>query len=366
VPEIERERTGRGVAREARRALLRFVNGVEWMLRDPADEVGRTPYDEILRKGKLVVRRYRLGDAPARPRHAVPVLLIPPLMVKPFIFDLFPGRSMAEFLLEQGFAVYLVDFGEPEAADALVTLDDYVLDFMPSACEAAKADAGADEISLVGYCMGATFAFAHTAANDDASVRNIVDIASPVDPGKLGPLYGLMQAGAGQMERLVRLVGNIPGGISSYAFRMITPAKNVTRYADLFMNLWDREYVRGFDAMNQWISQFIDYPRDAYLQFSRDFVRENKLANGTLRFGDAVADLKKVRASLLVFGGRTDQVAPARAVEAILEMVESEDTSYRLAPGGHMGVFSGKTAPEHVWAPAAAWLAERSHAPPSA
>lgn len=24
---------------------------------------------------------------------------------------------------------------------------------------------------------------------------------------------------------------------------------------DLFMNMWDREYVNGFDAMNQWVSQ---------------------------------------------------------------------------------------------------------------
>ena len=66
-----------------------------------------------------------------KPHYDLPVLLIPPLMVKPFIFDLFPGRSMVRFLLDHGFAVYLVDFGEPDAADSYVTLDDYVLDWMP-------------------------------------------------------------------------------------------------------------------------------------------------------------------------------------------------------------------------------------------
>ena len=66
-----------------------------------------------------------------KPRHDLPVLLIPPLMVKPFIFDLFPGRSLVRFLLDRGFAVFLVDFGEPDAADSYVTLDDYVLDWMP-------------------------------------------------------------------------------------------------------------------------------------------------------------------------------------------------------------------------------------------
>jgi len=28
-------------------------------------------------------------------------------------------------------------------------------------------------------------------------------------------------------------------------FRLLTPMKNVTRYADLFMNMWNREYVNG-------------------------------------------------------------------------------------------------------------------------
>ena len=72
------------------------------------------------------------------PRYPSPVLLVPPLMVKPFIFDLYPGRSLVRFLLQRGFRVYLVDFGEPDDADAYVTLDDYVLDWIPTACRAVQ------------------------------------------------------------------------------------------------------------------------------------------------------------------------------------------------------------------------------------
>ncbi len=142
---------------QAQRALLRFLNGVDWLIRDPSHLVGRTPYDVVFQRGKLEVRRYRQAEGSA-PRHELPVLCIPPLMVKPFIFDLMPGRSLVRFLLDRGFDVFLVDFGEPDAADACVTLDDYVLDWIPTACAQVREAAGSREVSLLGYCMGGLFA----------------------------------------------------------------------------------------------------------------------------------------------------------------------------------------------------------------
>jgi polyhydroxyalkanoate synthase len=334
---------------ETDRAILRFVNGVNWLIRDPKTIVGRTPYDVIYRRDKLEVRCYRPVNGRVRGRHAVPVLLVPPLMVKPFIFDLYPGRSLAAFLLARGFRVYLVDFGAPDDADAYVTLDDYVLDWIPAACRAVKADAGIDELSLLGYCMGGLFALMHTAVNRDQSVRNLVAIGSPVDMNKMGLFAWVAMLAGGQVEFLARQIGNIPGGLSSTVFRLLTPMKNVTRYGDLFMNMWDREYMNGFDAMNHWVSQFIDYPQGAFLQFVHDFMRRNKLVRGKMRFGRKVADLRRVQASLLAFAGRSDQIAPPAAARAVLDAVRSRDKSFRLVPGGHMGVLAGATAPERVW-----------------
>jgi len=349
---------------EANRVLLRFLNGVEWLIRDPKTVVGRTPYDVILQQDKLEVRRYHLGSVP--PRYPVPVLLVPPLMVKPFIFDLYPNRSLVAFLLLRGFAVYLVDFGEPDDADAYVTLNDYVLEWIPAACRAVKADARSSELSMLGYCMGGLFALLHTAANADTSVRNIVTIGAPVDANKMGLFAWMAKMAGGQLEMLARRMGNMPGGLSSIGFRLLTPMKNITRYSDLFMNMWNKEYVNGFDAMNQWTSQFIDYPQGAFIQFTRDFIQHNKLVKGQMRFGQKVADLRRVKASLLAFAGKTDQIAPIAAAQAILDALGSRDKMFRVAPGGHMGLFAGSTAPSQVWAPAAEWLATRSTAARSA
>ena len=350
---------------EAQRAVLRFLNGVDWLIRDPTHIVGRTPYDVVFQRDKLQVRRYHHADRSIRPRHDLPVLCIPPLMVKPFIFDLMPQRSLVKFLLDRGCDVFLVDFGEPDSADALVTLDDYVLDWIPTAIAQTRAAAETTELSLLGYCMGGLFALMYLGTTPDRSVRNVVTIGAPLDTSKMGLFAWASKMAGGQVEFLARRIGNVPGGLSSAVFRLLTPAKNVTRYADLFMNLWDREYVNGFDAMNQWVGQFIDYPQGAFLQFVRDFMQRNQLVRGTMRFGDKVADLQRVRANLLVFAGKTDQIAPAAAVRAQLDAVDSSDATYRLAPGGHMGVFAGHGAPRYVWQPTTTWLGKRSTARPT-
>lgn len=351
---------------QAQRALLRFLNGVDWLIRDPKQVVGRTPYDVVYRRHKLEVRRYHHLHAHIAPRFDLPVLLVPPLMVKPFIFDLWPGRSLVRFLLDRGFAVYLVDFGEPDAADAYVTLDDYVLDWLPSACAQVREAAASRELSMVGYCMGGLFGLMYLGVSGDRGVRNLVTIGAPLDVSKMGLFAWAAKMGGGQVEFLTRRIGNIPGGLSSAVFRLLTPAKNVTRYADLFLNMWDREYVNGFDAMNQWVEQFIDYPQGAFLQFVHDFMQQNQLVQGRMRFGGKVADLERVRANLLAFAGRTDQIAPPPAVRAQVDAVGSRDISYKLAPGGHIGVFAGATAPRAVWQPLTEWLAARSTARPLA
>lgn len=343
---------------QAHRAALRFVNGVEWMIRDAHAVVGRTPYDVILKRDKLEVRRYHAGST--KPVHDLPVLLVPPLMVKPFIFDLYPGRSLVASLLQRGFDVYLVDFGEPDSADAYVTLENYVLDWIPAAVESVKQHSGCDEISMLGYCMGGLFALSHTAANDDASVRNIVTIGAPVDFEQMGILAWVTRYGGVQIEAIARRIGNIPGNLSSLGFRLLSPMKNFTRYADLFMNLWNDEYVNGFDAMNQWVGQFIDYPQGAFLQFHAEFMRKNSLVKGKLRFGDRRADLRTVRSNLLAFAGETDQVAPIAAAKAIMKVVGSADKTFVIVPGGHMGVFAGSRAQPLVWGPTADWLIPRS------
>lgn len=372
---IRKARKALGV--EAERALLRFVNGLDWLTRDPSSVVDQTPFDVVFLRDKVQVRRYlpleeelELGPEALRElpgnlapqgKHRVPVLLIPPLMVKPLIYDLVDNRSYVRTLLQAGYDVFLLDFGEPDRSDAYVTLDHYILNWIPAAVDAVCRESGCGSLSMIGYCMGGLFALMHASVNQDRRVRNIVTIGSPVDASKMGQLAWFVRLTHDQIDFISRRLGNIPGDLSSAAFKMVAPFKSFTRYADLFINLWNQEYVNDYDALSQWTDNFVDYPGKAFRQLLNDFLVGDKLKDGRWEFGGHAADLGNISSSLLAFAGQDDQIAPVSAIRQILDLVPTEDKELKVVPGGHMGVFGGRQAPAEVWEVSAAWLAARSN-----
>jgi len=91
----------------APRAALEFANVV---LTAPDAVSAATPRDVVWTYRTTTLYRYRSD----RREHAVPVLLVFALINRPDVFDLRPGHSFVEHLLEEGFDVYLLDWGVPD------------------------------------------------------------------------------------------------------------------------------------------------------------------------------------------------------------------------------------------------------------
>ncbi len=73
-------------------------------------------------------------------------------MNRPTILDLRPGNSFVEYMVRQGFDVYLLDWGVPGLEDKDLKFDDYVLEYMPRAIRKVKSLSGSARslASLVG------------------------------------------------------------------------------------------------------------------------------------------------------------------------------------------------------------------------
>ena len=68
-------------------------------------------------------------------KHETPVLLVPSLINKYYILDLLPGKSYIEFLVKNGFKVYLIDWGTVDNTDKFLTLEDYTQGFLDETVE---------------------------------------------------------------------------------------------------------------------------------------------------------------------------------------------------------------------------------------
>ena len=57
--------------------------------------------------------------------HAPPLLIVFSLVSRSYILDLTPGNSFVEHLRDDGFDVFLLDWGVPDERDADNGLEDY-------------------------------------------------------------------------------------------------------------------------------------------------------------------------------------------------------------------------------------------------
>ncbi len=346
--------------------------------------VDQTPWDEIYRDDIMAVRRYNLPamdeitveGEPVTVTDAIaptPLLLVPALGIHSWTFDIMPDRSMVRYLMARGFDVYLLDWGRPSLSERPLTLDTYVNIWLPAAVEAVQRDAAAEQISLVGYCMGGLLCMMYLGGHEDAPVKNLATIASPVDfhqSGAYGRLFSLVSIPAMKahdwfrvrLEPLDARLFHIPANLLSIGFKMTNPAGVVASYMDLVRNISDRDYVTEYMTMGQWFNDMLDYPGAIVREVIEKMVISNDIAGGRIQLGKRTARLANIRCSVLAVAGSTDRIVTIRAAREILRVVGSRDKRFEVAPGGHAGVFAGSKAPTHAWRLIADWLLPRSGA----
>src|ERR1700757_4625459 len=112
------ESLGARIQAEVERAIHRNIRGLEY-LASPAPVLGSTPKDLIYRRGTLNLYHYR---PLASELYRVPVLMVMATTNRGYIFDLAPGQSLVEFLLKQGYDLYLMDWSPPRPEEKHLTL----------------------------------------------------------------------------------------------------------------------------------------------------------------------------------------------------------------------------------------------------
>lgn len=363
---------------DAARKVVRLLDSLSVLIDGSTRrQMGNAAKEPILKQWKLEVshvlprraEEQALGDehdVDPDSQFPTPVLLVPPLMVRPYVYDLRPNHSFVRHLRDRGFRTYVLDFGVPDADDETLRLEHYVYTFLPAAIDAVRRHANSEKVSIVGYCMGGIFGLLYTAAfhgrsgGEGARTANLVTIGAPINFEKMGIISMAARFGQGIVDQLMDRLGNVPSIGAELGFKVMSGPKAITKWVDLANNLYDEEYVRGFDAVNTWVNDLLPYPREAFKQMVKDVVGQNKLLRRELELGGRRIDLGVIDVPLLALAGRADNIATLASTRAVLATVGSEDKTFVEVPGGHVGVVAGSSAPQAVWQRVSDWLAPRS------
>lgn len=323
---------------------------------------GQTPHRVIFSQGCAQLRAF--PPAPGRARSdAAPLFIVMPLINTWTIFDLLPGRSVVEKLVNDGIPVYLLDWGRPgpEAAEQPLSelVDGVLVRMLDRATRHARA-AGTlgptGRPDTLGYCLGGTFLAMALARHPDRA-RRMALLAAPIDMEKSGRLARWVRPELFPLDALVDGLGNVPGDLVDEGFARIRPQSRMRAHKALWDHIDEPDFRRLWAAVENWKRDTVPLPGAAYRSFVRACYFENRLMTGGWELDGRPVDLAQGRVPAVAFGASRDHICPTPAAFG-LARVWGGPVRTAVVPGGHVGVCLGHRFPDAL----RAWL--RAPLPP--
>ncbi|WP_288373017.1 alpha/beta fold hydrolase [uncultured Marinobacter sp.] len=345
-------------------------------------QAGQTPFETLHSDGLVSLRYYPplqedfieldgMVIPVERKPHRTPIVIIPPLAVNMLIYDLFPQRSLVRFLRAKGFEVYLIDWGIPKREHTHYNMHTYVAELLPAYLNRVREHSGEQELSLHGWSMGGMFTLFYSALSKDQHIRNAIVLGLPIDSHASGAIGWMYQRIADVAEVVRKRTGfklhdlkphwfYTPGWANTIGFKLTNPVGSVMGYWELLVRLGDREFVTNHATTSAFLDRMVAYPGGVIQDTVVRVWIDNQLAKGRIQIGEDFALLENVNANLLAIAGQEDTLATPGAAKRVMDHVSSADKTFRVAPGGHMGILAGSKAPRASWLELAEWLAVRS------
>lgn len=323
----------------------------------PPHPVGLTPKELLYARGTLRLYHYH---AQTDEIYRVPVILVMATTNKAFIFDLAPGQSMIEYLVQRGFDVYVIDWEAPTWAERKLTLADYTQDFIPTCISKVQQDSGETDVSVIGYCMGGVLSLIYAATHPDGPMKNLVCLTTPVDYHRTGITQIWNDPRYFDVDLLVDTVGILSAESVTQMFEMQRPAQRVAGQLRLWDQIMDDDFVDNYRAFNRWGEETLPLAGEYLRETTKELAWGNKLFTGELVVDGKPAPLSNITVPVLSCVAEHDHLAPRESTRPLLELVSSTDKTEVHQKGGHVSLIAGPNASKRMWPRLEEWLSARS------
>lgn len=329
-----------------------LIETYQTLKRLPNIEMGQTPAETLLHIDKMRLQYYQ----PETPSTEHPPLLICYALVnRPYMIDLTPERSLLRKLLDKGIAVYLVDWGYPDASDRYLDLDDYINYYLDRCVDKACEHANVNKMNLMGICQGGTFSLCYTALHPEKIAR-LITLVTPVDfhtdDFTLSHLARHVDA-----DLAVSTYGNIPGTLLNDTYQSLMPMRlGLKKNLDLPFTLADEQNAITYLTMEKWIEDSPDQAGKAFAEFIKHFFQENRLIKDALEIGHHEVRLNRITQPVLNIYATQDHLVPPSSSKALQGRTSSRLYREKSIASGHIGIFVSSKQGNQLSEAIANWL----------
>lgn len=310
-------------------------NTIYKVLSEPKPAIESTPRKAVWKKNKSVLWYY---PAPEK-KHNTPIFMVYSLLNKPYILDISEEGSVIGNLTKQGYDVYMFDWGSPSLEDKDITLDNYVIDYLEVAVKRALRHSQAEEISLVGYCIGGTLS-AILATITELPIKNLVLAAVPIDYSNIivpEKWVKALQKGTLNFDRFADAYEVIPSEFL-YTIFMGLQGFNIGPNINLFTRANDPKYVDKWRRMDKWMKDAVTFSGAAFKQMFNELYKDNKLVKGEMKISGQKVDLANIKCSTLVISSTRDELVLESQSLPVMDLISSEDKDYQHVEAGHVSL----------------------------
>jgi len=356
------EDVGKGQGLVSRRAPNDFELGVN-VAATPGAVVFRNDLMELIQYAPTTDKVYRR-----------PLLFVPPLVNKYYLFDLTPKASYLKWLVDQGHTVFVISWANPDESHADTGMDAYVKDGVIAALDAVEAATGEVDADLVSYCLGGTLSamtLAYLAQTGRADrIASATLIATLVDFGDMGEWSVFTsEDDLNAFDRYLDEKGYVEA-------HDLTKLFSAVRANDLIWSSVVNHYLLGDEVRASdllwWFEDGSRIPARMLKEYGRQILRGNQLKDGGVAIDGVTLDLKAIETPVMIVALKDDHVSAWKNTYAGRHFFGGP-TRFLLGGSGHnAGMINPPAANKHgYWtnddapADAEAWLAGAGQKPGS-
>ena len=241
-----------------------------------------------------------------------PLLIVPPWINKFYVLDLQPKNSFINWILDQGYTLFVISWANPTEELGNKHFGDYMLEGPLAAIDAIEKATGEKEINALGFCIGGILmeaTLAWMAAKGDKRIKSATLLATMLDFQEVGEVSVFVDEElVTSLEKHVGEKGYLDGKHMAQMFNMM-------RENDLIWSFVVNNYLLGNEPMPfdmlYWNSDSTRLPAEMLLYYLKKVYLENGLIKpGYLELNGVKIDVTKIKTPTYVLATKEDHIAP--------------------------------------------------------
>ena len=298
------------------------------------ENIGTTEGSVVFRNKMFELIQYAPKTEKVR---KTPLIIFPPWINKFYILDLKAKNSLINWIVEQGYTLFVVSWVNPDTSYAEVGMGDYIEEGYLAAINEVKEITQQDQVNAVGYCIAGTtlsLTLSLMEQRGDTSVKSatlFTTLTDFSDQGEVGVF--LNDDFIDGLEQEVARTGVLESFYMARTFSYL-------RANDLIYQPAIRSYMMGeappaFDLL-YWNGDGTNLPACMAMEYLRGLCQGNRFADGGFDVLGTTLHLRDVKVPLCAIACETDHIAAWTSSYAGVQQMGSRSKTFLLSESGHI------------------------------